>query len=209
MEEKPNYYAIIPANVRYDTELKDKAKLLYGEIVALSNKEGYCWATNNYFAELYGVSKMTISRLIQELASKNYINVEMKYKKDSKEIEARYIKICIYPIYKNVYTPIYKIVEDNNTSINNTSINKKENTKRKSFVKPTIQEIQDYCIERKNGINANAFYDFYESKDWYVGKNKMKDWKACIRTWEQRDRKEKPSNNYKDFKRPAWLDMDL
>ena len=83
-------------------------------------------------------------------------------------------------------------------------VNKKE---VKRFVKPTIDEIKDYCLERKNGINANAFYDFYEAKDWMVGKNKMKDWKACVRTWEQRNKEEKKSS--KDFDRPAWLDMDL
>lgn len=69
------------------------------------------------------------------------------------------------------------------------SIGKVNNKESKKFVKPTIEDIQDYCLERKNGINANAFYDFYESKDWMVGKNKMKDWKACIRTWEQRDKR--------------------
>ena len=84
-------------------------------------------------------------------------------------------------------------------------IDKKENIKRKKFTKPTLDEIKDYCLERNNGINAEAFYDFYESKDWYVGKNKMKDWKACVRTWEKRETKDNP----KDFKRPAWLDMDL
>ena len=83
-------------------------------------------------------------------------------------------------------------------------VNNKEGNK---FVKPTIEEIQEYCLERKNGINANAFYDFYESKNWMIGKNKMKDFKACIRTWEQRNKKEKQSS--KDFDRPAWLDMDL
>ena len=62
----------------------------------------------------------------------------------------------------------------------------KENIKRKKFIKPTIEEIEEYCQERNNGINANAFYDFYEAKDWMVGKNKMKDWKACVRTWESR-----------------------
>ena len=51
-ENKSNYYAIIPAVVRYDNKLTDKAKLLYGEITCLSNKEGYCFATNNYFANL-------------------------------------------------------------------------------------------------------------------------------------------------------------
>ena len=87
------------------------------------------------------------------------------------------------------------------------SIGKVNNKESKKFVKPTIEEIQEYCLERKNGINANAFYDFYESKNWMIGKNKMKDWKACIRTWEQRNKKEKQSST--DFDRPAWLDMDL
>lgn len=77
---------------------------------------------------------------------------------------------------------------------------KKENNKRK-FTKPTIEEIQDYCNERNNGINAEAFYDFYESKDWYVGKNKMKDWKACVRTWEKR--------NTKVETKPEWFDKDI
>ena len=62
-------------------------------------------------------------------------------------------------------------------------------SKKKNFKKPTIEEIQDYCKERNNSINADAFYDFYESKNWYVGKNKMQNWKAAIRTWEQRDTK--------------------
>jgi len=70
-------------------------------------------------------------------------------------------------------------------------IDNKERSKKESFNKPTIDEIQQYCDERNNGINANAFYDFYESKNWYVGKNKMRDWKACIRTWEQRNKKNK------------------
>lgn len=64
--------------------------------------------------------------------------------------------------------------------------------KEKTFRKPKIEEIQRYCNERNNGINAEAFYDFYESKDWYVGKNKMKDWKACVRTWEKRNAKSEP-----------------
>ena len=59
------------------------------------------------------------------------------------------------------------------------------NKKRKLFKPPTIEEVQEYCCERKNNVNAEAFVDFYESKGWMVGKNKMKDWKAAVRTWER------------------------
>lgn len=72
-----------------------------------------------------------------------------------------------------------------NVNVNENEIKEKE-IKRKAFIKPTVSEIQNYCVERNNGINAEAFYDFYESKNWYVGKNKMIDWKACVRTWERR-----------------------
>lgn len=57
--------------------------------------------------------------------------------------------------------------------------------KSKRFVPPTIDEVKDYCFERGNDIDAESFIDFYESKGWMVGKNKMKDWKAAIRTWEK------------------------
>lgn len=93
MEEKPSYYAIIPAEVRYDPNLKDKAKLLYGEISALSNKTGECTATNNYFARLFKITTKTVSRLIQNLKNSGYIRVIINYKDDSKEVSSRIIKI--------------------------------------------------------------------------------------------------------------------
>ncbi len=75
-EEKPSYYAIIPANVRYDKNLSANAKLLYGEITALCNDKGFCWASNKYFANLYGVSLRSISRWISILTEKGYIYSE-------------------------------------------------------------------------------------------------------------------------------------
>lgn len=57
--------------------------------------------------------------------------------------------------------------------------------KSKRFVKPTIEEIDAYCRERNNTIDAESFFNFYESKGWLVGKSPMKDWKAAVRTWEK------------------------
>jgi len=71
--EKPSYYAVIPANVRYCKDLAPQEKLLYAEITALTNKEGYCWATNNYFANLYRLSKETVSRQISKLARLGFV----------------------------------------------------------------------------------------------------------------------------------------
>ena len=61
----------------------------------------------------------------------------------------------------------------------------KSPTKAKRFVKPTLSEIKEYCIERNNNVDAQHFYDHYESNGWKVGKNSMKDWKAAVRTWEK------------------------
>ena len=71
--EKPNYYAIIPANVRYDKSLTPSAKLLYGEITALSNKEKFCWASNKYFAELYEVSERNVQLWLKMLEDGGHI----------------------------------------------------------------------------------------------------------------------------------------
>ena len=70
-----------------------------------------------------------------------------------------------------------------------------KNKKVQTFEKPTVEEIQAYCIERKNGVDARSFFDFYESKGWKVGTAKMKDWKASVRTWEQRQKNESTQKN--------------
>lgn len=207
MEEKPNYYAIIPAEVRYDKELKDKAKLLYGEITCLSNEYGYCYASNKYFANLYQVSVTTISLLIKNLIDRGYLTSEIIYKKGTKEIDKRYLRISKEGYLRFLKEGIKEKLKDNNTSINN---NKEINNiniiyKEKNFKKPTLEEVEEYCKERNNNINAQKFIDFYESKGWKVGKTPMKDWKACIRTWEGNNFN-KPTNVVNDL--PERLSKD-
>ena len=77
---------------------------------------------------------------------------------------------------------------------------KSTRTARPPFKKPTVEEVNEYCRERKNGIDAQDFCDFYESKGWKVGNTPMKDWRACVRTWENRKKKEqKPARRPQDI----------
>ena len=168
-----------------DKEIKNELGLLL-IISSLCAEKGYCFASNKYLSQLFDVPEQTISRKIKLLENKKYIIIE--YKKRGCEIIERNIRLTklLSDDKQKCVSTINKIVKDNNININNTSNNIKEKSTKRKFDKPTIEQIQKYCIERNNGINAEAFYDFYESKNWYVGKNKMSDWKACVRTWEQR-----------------------
>jgi len=156
--EKPGYYAIIPANVRYDKELTPNAKLLYGEITALCNDKGFCWASNDYFATLYGVSKASVSAWISQLVKNKYISLQLVYKEGSKEILNRYIRLFEYPIQENLNTPIQENLKDNTTSLN-TTFNKEIPTKQE--IKKDDQFIifyQNYP-KKTNKTDARKVFD--------------------------------------------------
>ena len=176
--EKPNYYAVIPAEVRYNKKLTPNAKLLYAEITALCNMNGKCTASTQYFCRLYEVSKVSIQKWLKILEDNHYIDRVNIYRVGSKEIISRVITLRNSPSKE-------KFID--NTTINNTNLT--DSNKKALFKKPTLDEVKNYCILRKNNIDANAFIDFYESKNFMIGKNKMKDWKACVRTWESRQTK--------------------
>lgn len=100
-EMQRSYYAILPANVRYDSKLTPNAKLLYAEITALCNEKGYCWASNDYFAQLYGVSKKSVSAWINQLISEGYLTSELIYKDGSQHIQERRLRIATAPMEEN------------------------------------------------------------------------------------------------------------
>ena len=108
--EKPNFYAILPADVRYDKRLKPMEKILYSEITSLTNKEGYCYAQNSYFAELYEVHKNTISTWITHLVEVGYLRLKINYYEGTKNIKERRLYIST-PINKNIDTPINENVD--------------------------------------------------------------------------------------------------
>tara|TARA_R110000751_G_scaffold88688_1_gene175100 strand:+ start:954 stop:1577 length:624 start_codon:yes stop_codon:yes gene_type:complete len=178
--EKPNYYAVIPAEVRYSKKLTPNAKLLYAEITALCNMNGKCTASTQYFCSLYEVSRVSIQKWLKILEDNNYIKRVNIYRVGSKEILSRVITLVNSPS-KEMFT--------DNTNINITNTNLTDSNRKAFFKKPTINEVKDYCILRKNNIDAEAFIAFYESKGWMVGSNKMKNWKASVRTWEKREQK--------------------
>lgn len=113
--------------------------------------------------------KLTQSRNLEEILEKSTPEIEIELEKE------------------------IKIEKEIDSSAKSTT------TKRKRFEKPTLSEIKQYCIERKNNVNAEHFFDYYESNGWKVGKNSMKDWKAAVRTWERSEyRKPNSKKNSKE-----------
>ncbi|MEG1662528.1 MAG: helix-turn-helix domain-containing protein [Clostridia bacterium] len=160
MEIKKSYYAVIPASVRYDKSLPMGARMLYGEITALCNQEGFCWANNQYFQDLYEVGKNTIVRWVNELINSGYIIKNIQYAVDGKTVLQRCLSLpdntrgyqkryeCSI---KNDTTPSIKNDTYNNTNINNTNnISKKVSGETFDSLIDTYtdcQEIKDSLIE--------------------------------------------------------------
>ncbi|HAQ4682834.1 helix-turn-helix domain-containing protein [Enterococcus faecium] len=225
MAEHRSYYAIIPANVRYDQRLKPNTKLLYGEITALCNERGFCWAGNEYFADLYGVNKETISRWVSDLIKFGYLNREIIYKEGTNQIINRYLRINQYPIDEKRNTPIDEKVKDNNTSINNTFNNTKEYIRelppsKKSKAKPIRHKYGEYKnvllsdeqMEKLKTEFPNDYQERIERLSEYCessGKT-YKNYLATIRSWARKEKSE-PKNASSGYKRtgrreklPEW-----
>lgn len=103
------------------------------------------------------------------------------------------ITIVKYSDYQNVETAkeqqknIKKTSEKHQKNTNNNDNNDNNDNLLGRFAPPTLEDVINYCLERKNGVDAKKWFNFYSAKGWMVGKNKMKDWKAAVRTWERGD----------------------
>lgn len=125
-ERKPAYWAVLPAGIRYDEELRPNAKLLYAEISAMADSTGFCWATNRYLARLFGLAQDTVSALIAQLADRGYIALEIVKGPKGNITERRIWLAEVHPPIgknadtppgKNADTPIGKNAEQNKKSI--------------------------------------------------------------------------------------------
>ena len=198
MKEKPNYYAILSAEVRYDNRLKANTKLMYAEITALCDMNSECFASNSYFANLYGKSKTSISNWISELVKYKYISLRFTYKEGTKEIDNRYIKILKGGIEENLNTPYKKTVKSNTTSNNNTNNNINISNRRNDFVFEVLSFDYDESI-------LNGFIDYWTEPNKSNTKMKFelnKTWKTELRlkTWATNQKKwDKPKTNSKSM----------
>lgn len=187
--EKPNYYSILPAEVRYDKRLTANEKLLYSEITSLTSKTGECWATNEYFASIYELSIRSITRMIANLKKYGYINIVMIRKENSKEIEKRIITLRgidknVVGYRQNCPEGIDKIVYENNIKVNNKGeyiYNTKTKHKYGEYknVLLTDEELQKLKDNYNNWEELITYLDEYIEMKGYKAKSHY----LCIKKW--------------------------
>lgn len=169
MKQQKNYFAILPSNVRYHKELSPNAKLLFAEITALTNERGYCFASNSYFAKLYAVSNKSISRWVKQLETLGFISLEYAFKKDTKEVDKRIIKLTGLGGDKNVRGVRTKLsiggdknVPDNN--IYNIYNNNNINNNKLNY----IPENQNLVVETPKTEKSFKDYDPIVQKSYFA-----------------------------------------
>lgn len=199
-----------------DKTLSLKAKGLLSLMLSLPDDWDY---SINGLVAICKEQKTSIVSTLNELKENKYVIVTklMPDKSNTGRIE------YIYDIYEQPYEKqdiekqgIENLCLENqclenqpqlNTNKSNTKVltTNKQNTKNKGktthksskFVAPTVEEVKAYCEERNNGIDAQRFVDYYQARGWMTGKNHIKDWKACVRTWERNTGYNNQSNDYK------------
>lgn len=174
------------------TELGIQSKnemLLYALIYSYSDGGSAFYGSTEYLAKRLGSSKSRIIKVLNEMVSKGLIIKKTSGRFNFYVTNFNYVCNTEEPTVSEQH-PIRCQVDTENSVIptpNNINNNIKNNISVTRFVKPKVEEIDSYCKERKNNVDAQQFFDYYESKGWKVGKSPMKDWKSAVRTWERND----------------------
>lgn len=221
--DTPNYFAIIPAEVRYDNRLNANAKLLYGEITALTGKNGLCWASDVYFMDLYEVSRSTLQRWLKNLEEFGYLKRLVVYKKDTKMIEKRYMKVFSNlgqgytqkwdnPMPKN---ETVSITRTNNTSIKDIESNIVSNIDIVETPKLTSEISLSICNDIGLDLEIDLkvvekFYHYFSVRNWTTKDNlkiDLNNLKNHIQLWALREFEQQAKTNPSTAKenKPGWL----
>ena len=204
-----NWAAVIPAKFLISKDITSTQKLLLGLISSLSNLKGYCFASNEYLADLLDVSKTTVSQAISDLETKGYLG-RIIYRNDKKEIEQRILTIIMdrkndIPISENHNTlPLKNDIPISENRKENNKINNNINNKYNKGVKPTLSQVEDFFLEKGSTTEqAKKAFDYYEVADWHDAKGKpVKNWKQkMLSVWIN-------NSNFKtNFNKPTKMQM--
>lgn len=160
-----------------------KANHKDGKWQGMEVKRGQFVSSLGNISSSTGISVQTIRTILKKLEKTN----EIELKSTS---QFTIVTICKYDCYQDETESTNKQLTNNQQTTNKPlTTNKNEKNERSMFIVPSLQEVSAYCQERNNNVDSQKFFDFYESKGWMVGKNKMKDWKAAVRTWEDKSTK--------------------
>lgn len=195
----------IPIEIWQDKSLSWNEKILLMEIDSFTSKGHDCYISNEYIADLLGVTERSASRLLSHLLESGLIRVvkfdgRKRYVESTISFQAEWTQMSMQGGQPCPHT-------DNNEyiNINNNTLSNKETGR---FKKPSIEEIRSYCLEKSSRVDPEQFFNFYESNGWMVGKNHMKDWKAAVRTWEKRE-KEVPQRKRENTHKESVLEHNL
>ncbi len=203
----------IPIEIWQAEDLCWSEKILLMEIDSFTSKGLDCFFSNDHIAKFLKVSEDYASQLVNSLIAKGYVKLTKfdgrhRYLESCIEVRCRVGQKSDAESDKSPGQTLTKVRGSIYNNTNNYTTNNKEKIQKESgssrFVKPSIQDVRDYCSIRANGIDAETFFDFYESKGWKVGNTPMKDWKAAVRTWE-RSRNKTPQGRQKESKVDAAM----
>ena len=189
----------IPIEIWQNRSLSWNEKILLMEIDSFTAKDRECYISNEYIAELLGVSVSWASKCLSHLLELGLVRVvkfdgRKRYVESTIQFKADLNESSMQDGTKVQYT-------NNNEYINNNNSLYKKGSSR--FQKPTIEEIRQYCLEKGYNVDAEQFFNFYESKGWVVGKSPMKNWRAAVSTWNKRE-KEIPQRKRESRKESAF-----
>lgn len=200
-------YGTIPKLVMQDRSLSIGAKTVYAYFCSFTGAGDSCFPSREKICYDLDLNKDTFAKYRNELVERGYITIQQT--KDGVKFSHNIYTLCDVvsscPVFSDTKISDPKLsdpkepdtinnsIKINNLKSNNNNSHARSPRERKNFVEPTIEEVAAYCRERGNTVDPETFVDFYAGKGWMVGKNKMVDWKATVRTWERNRQAEQKS----------------